>query len=126
MAISKEIYNVLESIVGNKYISDDPVICEAYRSGPGGYESGLGYERVMTRVPGCIVMPKTTEEVQKIVRVCCRYNIPYVPYSTGFFGPRSHPHVNDALLIDMKRMDEFEIESKLGVGTRVAVRKWLK
>jgi len=51
MAISKEIYKALEAIVGSQYISDDPVICEGYRSGPGGYENGFGYERVMTRVP---------------------------------------------------------------------------
>jgi len=35
MAISKEIYKALEAVVGSEYISDDPVICEAYRSGPG-------------------------------------------------------------------------------------------
>ena len=40
MAIVKEAYNALESIVGSEYISDDPAICEGYRSGPGGYEAG--------------------------------------------------------------------------------------
>ncbi|MBF0477677.1 MAG: FAD-binding oxidoreductase, partial [Deltaproteobacteria bacterium] len=99
MAISKEIYKTLESVVGPEFISDDPVICEGYRSGPGGYENGLGYERVMTKIAGCIIMPKTTEEVQRIVKICYRNDIPYVPYSTGFYGPRSHPHVEDALLI---------------------------
>jgi glycolate oxidase len=112
MAISKDILNVLESIVGSRYISADPVICESYRSGPGGYENGLGYERVMTTIPGCVIMPRTTEEVQKIVKVCYRNNVPYVPYSTGFYGPRSHPHVEDALLIDMKRMQDFSIDEK--------------
>jgi FAD/FMN-containing dehydrogenase len=112
MAISKEAYKVLESIVSPEYISADPAICEGYRAGPGGYECGLGYERVMTRVPGCVVMPRTTEEVQKIVKVCNRYKIPFVPYSTGFYGARSHPHVSDALLIDLKRMDDFEIDDK--------------
>jgi len=112
MAISKEVYKVLESIVGSEYISADPVICEGYRAGPGGYECGLGYERVMTKIPGCVIMPRTTEEVQKIVKVCNRYKVPFVPYSTGFYGPRSHPHVSDALLIDMKRMTDFELDEK--------------
>ena len=112
MAISKEIYNALEAIVGAEYISDDPVICEGYRSGPGGYENGLGYERVMTTIPGCVIMPRTTEEVQRIVKVCYRNEIPYVPYSTGFYGPRSHPHVEDALLIDLKRMNDFVLDEK--------------
>src|SRR5512136_1357581 len=112
MAISKDILNVLESIVGDRYISADPVICESYRSGPGGYEAGLGYERIMTTIPGCVIMPRTTEEVQKIVKVCYRNGIPYVPYSTGFYGPRSHPHVEDALLIDLKRMNDFVLDEK--------------
>src|SRR4030042_1035809 len=112
MAISKEIYRALEAIVGPAHVSDDPVICEGYRSGPGGYENGLGYERVMTRVPGCVILPRTTEEVSRIVKVCYRHDIPYVPYSTGFYGPRSHPHVDDALLIDLKRMTEFEIDER--------------
>jgi len=42
MAISKEAYKVLESIVGPEYISADPAVCEGYRAGPGGYECGLG------------------------------------------------------------------------------------
>ena len=67
MAISKEAYQVLESIVGPEYVSADPAICEGYRAGPAGYECNLGYERVMTRVPGCVAMPRTTEEVQRPV-----------------------------------------------------------
>jgi len=112
MAISKEAYRVLESIVGAEYISADPVVCEGYRAGPGGYECGLGYERVMTKIPGCVIMPRTTEEVQRIVKVCNRYRVPYVPYSTGWYGARSHPHVADELLIDMKRMTDFDIDEK--------------
>ena len=112
MAISQEAYKVLESIVGAEYISADPVVCEGYRAGPGGYECGLGYERVMTKLPACVIMPRTTEEVQKIVKVCNRYKVPYVPYSTGWYGARSHPHVADELIIDMKRMTDFEIDEK--------------
>lgn len=112
MAISKEAYKELEAIVGKEYISSDPVVCEGYRSGPGGYECGLGYERVMTKIPGCVIMPRTTQEVQKIVKACNRYKVPYVPYSTGWYGPRSHCHVDDELLVDLKRMDDFEIDDK--------------
>src|SRR4030042_986965 len=112
MAIVKEAYRTLEAIVGPEYISDDPVICEGYRSGPGGYEAGCGYERVMTKIPGTVILPRTTEEVQKIVKVCNRYKVPYVPYSTGFYGPRSHCHVDNELLVDLKRLRDFEIDEK--------------
>ncbi len=43
MAIVKKAYKALAAVVGEKYLSDDPVICEGYRSGPAGYEAGLGY-----------------------------------------------------------------------------------
>jgi hypothetical protein len=112
MAISKEAYNALESVVGARYISDDPVICEGYRSGPGGYEAGTGYEKVMTVIPAVVILPRNTEEVQKIVKICNRYRVPYVPYSTGFYGPRSHCHVENELLIDLKRLNDFEIDEK--------------
>jgi len=61
--IATEVYSVLAEIVGAGYISMEPAICEGYRSGPGGYESGLGYERVMTRIPGCVILPETVDEV---------------------------------------------------------------
>ncbi len=112
MAIVREAYDALKFIVGSEYISDDPVICEGYRCGPGGYEAGCGYERVMTKTPGAVILPRKTEEVQKIVKICNRYKVPYVPYSTGFYGPRSHCHVENELLIDLKRMNDFEIDEK--------------
>src|SRR5512140_360369 len=112
MSIKKEALNALQSVVGSRYLSDDRAICEGYRSGPGGYEAGLGYERVMTTIPAAVILPRTTEDVQNIVKICNRYMVPYVPYSTGFYGPRSHCHVENELLIDMKRMKDFEIDDK--------------
>ncbi len=112
MPISKEAFNALESVVGEKFISDDAAICEGYRSGPGGYEAGCGYERVMTTIPAVVILPRNTEEVQRIVKICCRYKVPYVPYSTGFYGPRSHCHVENELLIDLKRLNDYEVDEK--------------
>ena len=59
MSINRHAYRAIEAVVGKNYITDDPADCEGYRSGPGGYESGTGYERIMTRLPGAIVMPRT-------------------------------------------------------------------
>ena len=112
MSIQKDAYEIIRTIVGDSNITDDPADCIGYRSGPGGYENGTGYDRVMTKLPGAIVMPDTTEQIQQIMKVCARYGVPYVPYSTGFYGPRSHPHVDSALIIDLKRMRGFEIDAK--------------
>ncbi|MBS3907267.1 MAG: FAD-binding oxidoreductase [Syntrophaceae bacterium] len=110
--IPKEAIKEFESIVGNEYFTVDPVICEGYRGGPGGYECGLGYEKMMVRIPKGIILPRQTSEVRAIVSVCYQYDIPYVPYSTGFYGAKSHPHVENALLIDLKRMNGFEIDER--------------
>jgi hypothetical protein len=110
MSIVKEAYSAIEAVVGQAYVSDDPVIMEGYRSGPAGYENGTGYERVMCVIPGAVVLPKDTEEVMKVVKICNRYEVPYVPYSTGFYGPRSHPHVDNALIIDLKRYNDMEFD----------------
>ena len=73
---------------------------------------GCGYERVMTTIPAVVILPRNTEEVQRIVKICNRYKVPYVPYSTGFYGPRSHCHVENELLIDLKRLNDYEIDEK--------------
>jgi len=112
MAIVKEALQALEAVVGSKYFSDDPVIMTAYKSGPGGYEAGTGYERVMTTLPAAVILPKTGEDVQKIVKICSRFNVPYVPWATGFYGPRSHCHVENELIIDMKRMKKCEFDDQ--------------
>ena len=39
MSINMHAYKAIEAVVGSNYITDDPVDCEGYRSGPGGYES---------------------------------------------------------------------------------------
>jgi glycolate oxidase len=112
MSINRQAYNAIKAVVGDRYISEDPAVMEGYRSGPAGYENGTGYERVMTVLPHAVVLPKNTEEVQKIVRICNRYDVPYVPYSTGFYGPRTHCHVENELIIDLKRVNNFEIDEK--------------
>lgn len=110
--LTKEAIRALESIVGNEYFTTDPILCEGYRAGPGGYECGLGYEKVMTKVPAGVILPEETSEVQAIIKVCYEYQIPYVPYSTGFYGAKSTPHVDGALLIDLKRMVHFRLDEE--------------
>ncbi len=57
MSINRHAYRAIEAVVGKNYITDDPADCEGYRSGPGGYESGTGYERIMTRLPERLSCP---------------------------------------------------------------------
>ena len=108
MIISKEAYQAFESIVGPKYISSDPVTCRAYRTKS--YRAETGYGLICT-LPSCVILPKTTDEVQRIVKVCNRYKIPYTPTSTYWYAT-SAPKKPNELLIDLKRMNRLEIDDK--------------
>jgi len=93
-------YRIIEDIVGPENISDDPAVLAAYhRSGamPPSYP------------PAAVVMPKTTEEVSAIVKVCNRYKIRFSCFVT--MQPAcTEP---DMLLFDLKRMDRIiEINEK--------------
>ncbi|MEM3180561.1 MAG: FAD-binding protein, partial [Candidatus Bathyarchaeia archaeon] len=100
MGLPRIAYRIIEDIVGPENISDDPAVLAAYhRSGamPPSYP------------PAAVVMPKTTEEVSAIVKVCNRYKIRFSCFVT--MQPAcTEP---DMLLFDLKRMDRvIEINEK--------------
>ncbi len=112
----KQAYKALQSIVGPDYVSDDPVVCETYTWG-GEFVDTL-YEKGTT-CPGCVVLPRTTEEVQKTIQLCNRYGIPFKPIGSfwgqhcaakkpEFLKPGSPPFLS----IDMKRMNDLEFDEK--------------
>ena len=108
MGIPKEAYQVLQSIVGVDYISDDPVIGETYIRGGGGIDTPL--EKLAT-CPGCVILPKSTSEVKEIIKVCNRYKLPFVPAST-FWSLECAAKDTNFVLLDLKRMDYLEIDEE--------------
>ena len=111
MAISQEAYKALEAVVGPAYISQDPVECIAYNMDKGGFEAGTGFCKVMVKTPGCIIHPRTAEEVQKIVRICNRYQVAY-KVGSSFWIVQSFALTEDCLIIDLKCMNKMEIDEK--------------
>ena len=73
--ISKE----LADIVGSEYVLDDPETIKKYS-----HDKSF----VPPRNASSVIKPKTTEEVQKIVKSCLKYKIPITPCSSGihFYG----------------------------------------
>ena len=59
--------------------------------------------------PGAIVMPRTTEDVQKIVKIRL---FAFRAVLHRFLRPSVPSHMDDELIIDMKRMRDFEIDGK--------------
>lgn len=111
MGLMKEAYQALESIVGPEYVSEDPVVCEAYSPSRGGHGKDAAVETVLGEVPICVILPGSTEEVQKIVKICNRYKISFVPAST-YWVTHAGPRASNVLLIDLKRMNRMEIDEK--------------
>ncbi len=111
--MEREIYRIFEEIVGPENISDDPVILETYsfnwlteflpRSAP---------SKFMEHRPLAVILPKSTEEVQKIVKVCNSYRIKFKALSTGY-GSHSLPGQENVLVIDLRRMNRIiELDEK--------------
>jgi len=110
MALSKEVYQALEDIVGPSNISDDPATLDSYAYQWAAELSQRG-SKFMPR-PEAALLPGSTEEVQAIVRACNRYKIKCKAYSTGW-GSYAAPLKEGVLQLDLRRMDRIlEIDER--------------
>ncbi len=116
MAFSKEIYAELEKAVGPENVSQEPVILETYRCATHQSSCHFGPYRSRTPMPQAVALPSTTEEVQKLVKICNKYNIKFKASSTFW---SAHGYIGDdhSLQIDMRRMNHFTIDPKNMVMT---------
>jgi len=108
MALEKVIYRALEDVLGPENISDDPVILDSYA-----WRSGLVATPVKF-VPRfeAITLPKDTQQVQAIVKLCNQYKIQFKASSTGW-GGYCDPNGPGVIKIDLRRMNRIiEINEK--------------
>jgi glycolate oxidase len=111
MALPKNVYREFEDIVGPENITDDLMILETYAVFPMSAMGPLPKDRFMPR-PAAAIVPGSTEEVQKIVKLCARRGLKYKASSTAYagFGAVSS---EENLFLDMRRMNRLlEIDSK--------------
>jgi hypothetical protein len=101
MAIPKEAYQALQSIVGPDWVSDDPAIVEADHIGGGAHGGGD------IRRPACSIHPETAKEVKGIIKVCNRYKLPFSATTTN---PPPGMERENVVFIDLKRMRKMEID----------------
>ena len=113
MALSKEAYQALESIVGPQNISDDPALCDSYAFQWLSETVRPEQSKFMPR-PAAALMPGSTEEIQAIVKACNKYKIKVKPYSTGwYFYCAPQKDTDDTIQLDLRRMDRIlEINEK--------------
>ena len=110
MGIPQEAYQAIEDIVGSQYVTDDQVIAQAY-VGRLGHGKDTGIDLDMNVPPAVIVLPRTTKEVQGILKIAHRYKINYVPASS-FWISHCAPKKPDSILLDLKRMNDLTIDEE--------------
>ena len=109
MVLEKEIFKEFENIVGIGNIDDGEVITNVYA-----YNWCMEIFNYMedkepipfSPIPKAVILPSSTEEVQKIVELCNKYGIVFKAQSTGL-GPWNQPSVDNSIIIDLRRMNKI-------------------
>ena len=94
----------LKNIVGDEWVSGDPEIIGAYSRDASLYPENLSS---VIRPPFCVVLPGTTEEVQKVVNIARKYREPITIQTTGLNVAGVCVPLRGGILMDMKRMDRI-------------------
>ncbi len=118
-----EILDQLRQIVGEKYASNDAAI-------------RIGYSRdqlLTTKGPDYVVAPESKEQIQEIMRLATKLEIPVIPKGTGAnMGGLVIP-LHGGIILDLKRMNQIsEIDEKnmtaiLGPGVtygQIQIEAW--
>lgn len=108
MALNPNQYRALEDIVGPDFIAGDTENLYSYAWRSGLYASPQFFSHPFE----AILLPKTNEELIKIVRYCNKNGIQYKPSSTGWgpYNDATHPGV---IKLDLCRMDRIiDIDEK--------------
>ena len=99
-----DLYESLAEIVGEDFVSNEEEERYFYGRDPGLMEP---------HEPDYVVMPMTTEEVQKIVRLANEKKIPIVPKGGGLSLTGLVIPQRGGIVMDMKRMDQIlEVNEK--------------
>ncbi len=105
----KQVREKLGKAIGDDWVSDNPVDANFY---------SRDFTIFSGERPNIVVLPRTVEDLQNIMRIAYSHRIPVVPFSTGFnHGGLTIPR-KGGILVDLKRMDqlvELDEEGMIGV-----------
>jgi len=92
----KTVEALLKEAVGDSWVSSNRADLAAY---------GRDFTIYSGERPNLVVLPRTTEEVQAVMRIAYAHKIPLVPLTTGFnHGGLTIPR-KGGILLDLKRLD---------------------
>jgi len=105
----RSVEELLREAVGQEWVSSNPADLSAY---------GRDFTIFSGERPNLVVLPATTEEVQKILRIAYEHGMPVVPLTTGFnHGGLTIPR-KGGILVDLKRMNRLvEIDEETLTAT---------
>jgi len=88
----------LKDTLGDEWVTSNPADLAAY---------GRDFTIFSGERPNIVVLPQSTEEVQKVMRIAYHHKIPVVPQTTGFnHGGLTIPR-KGGILVDLKRMNRL-------------------
>ncbi|OHD67889.1 MAG: FAD-linked oxidase [Spirochaetes bacterium RBG_16_49_21] len=94
----EKIYNELKDIVGAEFVSNQPEELFIYSRDMG---------TMLPAAPDFVVMPDSTEEVQKIVLLANREGVPVVPMGGGLVLSGLTRALKGGMVMDLKRMNRI-------------------
>lgn len=114
--ISEKDQTILENIVGRKWVSSAACVLDTYAFYQNPETMNTDGSQWLPR-PAAVVLPKTTNEIQEIMRFCCRSEYMVKPISTGFHTAAAASQEN-VIVLDLKRMDriiEIDLKNQIAV-----------
>jgi glycolate oxidase len=113
MEISRDVYRAIEDVVGPGNVTDDPAFLDSYAFEVMAELIRPKRSHFMPR-PCLAVLPASTEEVQRVTKICNKYGIHIKPISTGWYHWAA-PLKDDepTVQFDLRRMGRIlEIDEK--------------
>ena len=111
----QELHTILQAIVGKDNLIINPEELYSYGQDLYSFHSGPP--------PDCVILPKTTQQVSEIVRICSSRRIPIVPRGAGtsLEGHVTTPY--HGVVIDLTQLDTVDIhpddmDVRVGAGIR--------
>lgn len=97
----REFYEELAELLGKDAISNDPQLINSYAQDD-------SFTKPLP--PGLVAWPKSTAEVQKIIKAALKFGVPIIPVSSGP-GSRQHgdtvPNRPGSVVVDLCRMNKI-------------------
>ncbi len=113
MEIPRDAYRAIEDVVGPKNVTDDPAFLDSYAFEVMAETVRPNRSHFMPR-PWAVVMPASTEEVQRVTLICNKYKIKVKPISTGWYHWAAPLTENTPTVqFDLRRMNRIiDIDEK--------------